>query len=111
MKKIIVFVQSFLIMIFLLSTLYAFDGPLQVKNQFPLFLYVNAPYFETASIENSFSASLSHSGVYLVRSSSEWDIGLDMEITELNPRFRIIIKDFIELGVIFYRRSEYFRST
>jgi len=77
----------------------AFDGPLQVKNQFPLFLNVNAPYLESASIEDSFFASLSHSSIYLVDNSSEWDIGLDMEITELNLRFRKNIKDYIELGV------------
>jgi hypothetical protein len=77
----------------------AFDGPLQVKNQFPLFLSVNAPYLETASLQNSFAASLSHSSIYLVDNSSEWDIGLDMEITELNLRFRKSINNFIELGV------------
>ncbi len=48
---------------------------------------------------NSFSASLSHSSIYLVDNSSEWDIGLDMEITELNLRFRKSINNFIELGV------------
>ena len=77
----------------------AFDGPLQVKNQFPLFLNVNAPYLESASIEDSFSASLSHSSIYLVDNSAEWDIGLDMEITELNLRFRKSINNFIALGV------------
>ena len=46
-----------------------------------------------------FSASLSHSSIYLVDNSSEWDIGLDMEITELNLRFRKNINNFIELGV------------
>ena len=49
-------------------------------------------------IENSFSVSLSHSSVYLVRDSSEWFLGLDMEITELNLIFKRNIRDFIELG-------------
>jgi hypothetical protein len=91
---------SFLLIIAVLSaSSEAFDGPLQVKNQFPLFLNVNAPYLESASLQNSFTASLSHSSIYLVDNSSEWDVGLDMEITELNLRFRKNIKDYIELGV------------
>jgi hypothetical protein len=99
MKKIILLFLSFIIISFYSSTTYSFEGPLQVKNQFPLFLDVDAPFLETASIENSFSANFSYSTVYLVRESSEWSIGLDMEIAELDLRFRKNIKDFIEVGV------------
>jgi hypothetical protein len=99
MKKPIMLFFFFLIILFSSSKTYSFDGPLQVKNQFPLFLPVNEPYLESASIENSFSASLSHSSVYLVRESSEWSMGLDMEITELDIRFKKNIQDFIELGI------------
>ena len=99
MKKIILLFLSFIIISFYSSIAHAFEGPLQVKNQFPLFLNVSAPYLETASIENSFSANFSYSSVYLVRESSEWSIGLDMEIAELDLRFRKNIKDFIEVGV------------
>ena len=90
---------SLFLFITVFSNSYAFDGPLQVKNKFPLFLNVNAPYLESASLQNSFTASLSHSSIYLVEHSSEWDMGLDMEITELNLRFRKSINNFIELGV------------
>jgi hypothetical protein len=91
---------SFLLIFLVLSaSSEAFDGPLQVKNQFPLFLNVNAPYLESASLQDSFAASLSHSSIYLVDNSSEWDIGLDMEITELHFRFRKSINNVIELGV------------
>ncbi|MFZ3137904.1 MAG: DUF3187 family protein [Thermodesulfovibrionales bacterium] len=99
MKKIIIFLAMLLIFFLHSSASYGFDGPLQVRNQFPLLLYLNTPYLESALVENSFSASLSYSSINLVESSSEWDIGLDMEITELNLRFRKSIKDFIELGV------------
>jgi hypothetical protein len=80
-------------------TTYAFDGPLQVRNQFPLFLYADAQYLEAASIENSFSAGLSHSSINLVSESSDWSVGLDMEITELDLRFKKSIGDFIEIGI------------
>jgi hypothetical protein len=99
MKKIILLYLSFIIISFYSSTTYAFEGPLQVKNQFPLFLDVDAPFMEAASIENSFSANFLYSSVYLVRESSGWSMGLDMEIAELDLRFRKNIKDFIEVGV------------
>ena len=99
MKKITALFLSFFIILISFSAAFAFNGPLQLKNQFPLFLPVDAPYLESASIENSFSFSLSHSSINLVESSSGWDIGLDMEITELDLRFRKNIGDFIELGI------------
>lgn len=78
---------------------HAFDGPLQVRNQFPLFLIVNAPSFEQAAMENSLSAGFSYSSIYLVRESSRWSVGLDMEIAEFNLRLRKTLGDFIELGI------------
>ncbi len=81
------------------SYAFSFDGPLQVKNQYPIFLHVNQPYLEKASAENSLSLSLSHSSTYTVQSSGHWDINLDMEITELNLRYKRYIKDYFELGV------------
>jgi hypothetical protein len=77
----------------------ALDGPLQIKNQFPLFIYANAPHLESAVIEDAFSAGISHSSINLIRESAEWSVGLDMEITELDLRFKKSIKDFIEIGV------------
>ena len=99
MNKVVIFIAMLLIFSLHSSTSYGFDGPLQVRNQFPLFLYLNTPYLESALVENSFSASLSYSSINLVESSSEWDISLDMEITELDLRFRKNIGDFIELGI------------
>jgi Protein of unknown function (DUF3187) len=95
-------VSTFWLLLLLLAfspVTHAFDGPLQVKNQFPLFLPVNTPYLEKASIENSFSGSFSYSSVYLVQESSRWSAGLDMEIAELNLRFRKTFRDFLEFGV------------
>jgi hypothetical protein len=99
MKRTASLFSLFLIIAVLSASSEAFDGPLQVKNQFPLFLNANAPYLESASLQDSFAASLSHSSIYLVERSAEWDIGLDMEITELNLRFRKSINNFIEVGV------------
>ncbi len=99
MNKIILYFISLFIFLPSAFTASAFDGPLQVKNQFPLFSSVNAPYLEAAGLSDSFSASLSHSSVYLIRESAEWSVGLDMEITELDLRIKKNLKDFIEVGV------------
>ncbi|TNF55940.1 DUF3187 family protein [bacterium] len=86
------------LLVFSSSSLYSFEGPLQVKNLYPIFLHANQPYIEKASMENSFSASLSHSSTYTVRQSDDWVINLDMEITELNLRYKRIINNFIEFN-------------
>jgi hypothetical protein len=78
---------------------FAFEGPLSVKNQFPLFLHINSPYLESAKMVDSFSAGLSHSSVFMTKDSSEWSVNLDMEITELDLRFKKIIPGLFELGI------------
>src|SRR5512135_3679279 len=97
MKKNIFLV--FVVFLFFSSSSSAFEGPLQVKNQFPLFLHLDAPVLESAVMENSFSAALSHSSVFLTRDSSNWSVNLDMEITELALRFRKVIPGLFEIGV------------
>ena len=81
------------------SLAWSFGGPLQVKNQYPIFIHADQPYLEKALMENSFSASLYHSSTYTVNTTGEWIFGLDMEITEFGLRYRRIIRDFIELNI------------
>ena len=82
-----------------LSTASSFEGPLQVNNLYPIFLHADQQYLDKAAIENSMSYSLSHSSTYTVQSSGRWVIDLDMEITELNFRYKRIIKDTVEFDV------------
>ncbi len=95
--------KFFLVVIFLIvyssPNVFSFNGPFQVKNQYPLFLHANQPYLESALMESSFSTVISHSSTYTVQSSDDWDINLDMEITEIVFRDKRIIKDFIEVGI------------
>jgi hypothetical protein len=94
-----VFTVSIIMLLLLAGTAFAFEGPLQVKNQFPLFLYLDAPRLESAAPEDSFSAELSHSSVFVAKHSSDWTVNLDMEITELSLRFKKNIPALCELGV------------
>ncbi len=98
MKKKI-FLIIFYALIYSSSQSFAFEGPLQVKNQFPLFLHLNAPVLESAVTEDSFSAALSHSSVFLTSESLNWSVNLDMEVTELDLRFRKVIPGLFEIGV------------
>jgi hypothetical protein len=82
-----------------LTTVSSFEGPLQVKNLYPIFLHANQPYLEKADIENSMSYSLSHSSTYTVQESSDWVIHLDMEVTELNFRYKRVIKNVFEFDM------------
>jgi len=77
----------------------SFEGPFQVKNLYPVFLHADQPYLEKAAVENSISCSLSHSSTYTVQESEDWVIHLDMEITEINFRYKKVIKDSFEFGL------------
>ena len=77
----------------------AFEGPLQVRNQFPLFIGIDPPYLETAAVQDAVSFALSHSSVYVMRESAAWKINLDIEMTELNLRLKKTIGTGTELGL------------
>ncbi len=97
MKKHLLFI---LIVLFLLPChAFSFEGPFQVKNQFPIFLPVNQPFLEQASTESSLSLSLSHSSVFVVQNSAQWTANLDIELTELNIRFKKDLPGLFELGL------------
>ena len=99
MKKITTIAALFIFPLFFPSAAFSFDGPLQVKNQFPLFIHVDAPYLEKADMEDSFSAGLSYSSDFMRKDSDDWSVRLDMEVAELDIRYKKIISNFIEIGV------------
>src|SRR3989338_35576 len=76
-----------------------FDGPMEAKNQFPLFSHLNSFTFERAGLENSNAINFSYSSVYFVKQSTDWQAWLDMELAELNMRARRIFQDSLELGI------------
>ena len=77
----------------------SFEGPLQVKNQFPLFFHLDAPVLESAANESSVSLGLSHSSVFMMKDSPGWVVHLDLEMTELRLKYRREIADMVEVGV------------
>ncbi len=81
------------------SVAFTFEGPLQVKNLFPLFIPAAQPYLEQASLHDSFSANISHASVYMTRESPAWSSHMDLELTELNLRLRKNFPGLFEAGV------------
>lgn len=77
----------------------AFQGPLKVRNLYPIFFHADQPLLESAEMEDSFSLSLSHSSTYTVQESAHWKIYLDMEITEFTIRYSRVIAELFELGI------------
>ncbi len=78
---------------------FTFDGPFQVKNQFPIFLPLAQPYLESAATGDSLSLSLSHSSVYVIEDSLHWTADMDLELTELNIRWKKDLPGLFEIGI------------
>lgn len=81
------------------SSAHSFEGPLETKNQFPLFIHLNSFSFEKAGLENSFAINFAYSTVFFLKTPSDWETGLDMELAGLNMRARKIFFDSLELGI------------
>ena len=88
----------------------SFDGPLQVRNQFPIFLPLDPPYLESAAVRDSATVALTHSSVYVVVTASPWTVNMDLELTELNIRLKKTLGKRTELGldIPFLRPTEGF---
>lgn len=76
----------------------AFDGPLEVRNQFPLFLIADAPYFDSAALSRDVTMRMSYSSVFMTRDSSEWTVNLDMEMAELSLTVRTMLGSRVAIG-------------
>lgn len=81
------------------ATGFPFEGPLQVKNLFPLFLYLDTPVLESAATESAFRMRFSYSSMFMMKSSADWTVNLDMEMTELNLKYQRDIPDLFEFGI------------
>lgn len=77
----------------------AFEGPLQSRNQFPLFMHADAPGLESARTGDSFSASFYYSSVFMSHQSQTWNVQLDMEVATLELQYKKDIGRNLELGI------------
>lgn len=103
----ILFCGSFLL---LPGIVLSFDGPLQVRNQFPIFIPLAPPFFESAAVRDSAAVLLTYSSVYVTQHSAAWTINMDLELTELAIRLKKKLNNRLEVGldVPFLRPTEGF---
>jgi hypothetical protein len=81
------------------SPAFSLEGPLRVRNQFPLFLHLVTPIMEKAPQEDSLNLSLQYSSVFMKKSSAEWLVDLDMELAELDLTYKKNFPGLVEIGV------------
>ncbi|MBA4371443.1 MAG: hypothetical protein C0402_01130 [Thermodesulfovibrio sp.] len=78
---------------------YSFEGPLQVRSQFPLFMHADASGLESARTNDAVAVGFSYSSVYLNRQSVEWNVLLDLEMAVLDLQYRKVVAPGLELGI------------
>jgi len=78
---------------------FSFQGPLQVRNGFPLATILDAPYLERAAYEDSLSFGLTQSSVDFIESDNGLDFRIDLEATELVVRYKKTVSGFCEFGI------------
>jgi len=76
-----------------------FEGPLQVRNQFPLYLGMHPPYMEQAVVEDSVAAILHYSSTYVTQENTAWTVNMDLELAEFDLRFKKKAGGRTELGL------------
>ncbi|MBI4764833.1 MAG: DUF3187 family protein [Deltaproteobacteria bacterium] len=74
-------------------------GPMEIKNQFPLFLHLNRPVLESAAVQDSFSIQCSYSSIFFVRDNPRWAVYLDMEWLEFNLKYQKTLFSFLEISL------------
>lgn len=82
------------------GTVRGFEGPLNIRNSFPLFLAIGNPSMISAKGENSIDLNLMYSSTYLVNTSEEWSFNLDLEAAIMDIQIRkLFFGDSVELSL------------
>ena len=74
-------------------------GPMEIRNQFPLFLHLNTPVLESAAVQDAFSVQFSYSSIFFLRDSPRWSVHLDMEWAELNLKYKKSFSNSLEISL------------
>ena len=77
----------------------AFEGPLIVKNGFPLYAAIGNPSLTSAEPEYMLDIGFSYSSTYRVRSSKDWFFGIDLETAITDIQFKEVVGKETEIGI------------
>jgi hypothetical protein len=90
-----------LVLIIFTTTAFAgpFEGPLVIKNGFPLYAAIGSPSLISAEPENTLDINFSYSSTYRVKRSNEWYFGIDLETAITDIQFSRLVGKGTEIGI------------
>jgi hypothetical protein len=76
-----------------------FEGPLIIKNGFPLSAAIGSPSLTSAEPENTLEVSFSYSSTYAVKRSNNWYLGIDLETAMTDIQLKRLVGHATEIGI------------
>jgi hypothetical protein len=94
-----IFILVGVILILLTDVSEGFQGPLRIKNSFPLVMSIGSPSLVSAECENSVNLNLTYSSTYLVDVSNDWTVGIDLEAVLLDVQVKRLLARSTEISL------------
>ncbi len=90
-----------LVLIIFSTTAFAgpFDGPLVIKNGYPLYAAIGSPSLMSAEPENNLDINFSYSSTYRVKRSNDWYFGIDLETATTDIQLKRLVGKETEIGL------------
>jgi hypothetical protein len=100
MKNNLSFPLQLLLLVFT-TTAFAgsFEGPLVVKNGYPLYAALGSPSLMSAEPENTLDINCSYSNTYNIKRLNEWSIGIDLETAITDIQLKRLAGKETEIGL------------
>jgi hypothetical protein len=76
-----------------------FEGPLVIKNGYPLYAALGSPSLLSAEPENSLDINFSYSSTYSVKNVDDWYFGIDLETAVTDFQFKRLVGKETEIGL------------
>jgi Protein of unknown function (DUF3187) len=88
-------------LVFFVTTAFAggFEGPLVIKNGYPLYAALGSPSLTQAEPENSVAVNFSYSSTCSIKRAGSWYYGIDLETAVTDIRLRRTVGENTELGI------------
>ena len=89
-----------LVFVLFTTTAYAgpFEGPLVIKNGFPLYAAIGSPSLMSAEPENTLDVNFSYSSTYCVEKTNDWYFGIDLETATTDIQYKRLVGNETEIG-------------
>jgi hypothetical protein len=90
-----------LVLIIFTTTAFAgpFEGPLVIKNGYPLYAAIRSPSLMSAEPENNLDINFSYSSTYQVKRLNDWYFGIDLETAITDIQFKRLAGKETEIGL------------